>query len=248
MELFTINHLNFAYPEQEKNAISDLTLSVRPGEFLVLCGPSGCGKSTLLRQLKTVLAPHGRRSGEILFDGRNLDSLDQREQAEKIGFVQQSPENQIATDKVWHELAFGLESLGYDTPTIRRRVAEMASFFGIQTWFYKSVTELSGGQKQLLNLASVMVLQPKVLILDDSTSAVDTATDAKIRQAFRQDLPGTTKLIVAQRVTSVMDADLILVMDDGAVAAQGTHEELMKTCEIYREVYESQQEGVSIGG
>ena len=173
MEIFTIRNLNFAYPEQEKNAISDLTLSVRPGEFLVLCGPSGCGKSTLLRQLKTVLAPHGRRSGEILFDGKKLDELSQREQAEKIGFVQQSPENQIATDKVWHELAFGLESLGYDTPTIRRRVAEMASFFGIQEWFYKPVTELSGGQKQLLNLASVMVLQPKVLILDEPTSQLD---------------------------------------------------------------------------
>ena len=139
MEVFTINHLNFAYPEQEKQAVSDLTLSVQPGEFLVLCGPSGCGKSTLLRQLKTVLAPHGRRNGQILFDGKNLDELSRREQAERIGFVQQSPENQIATDKVWHELAFGLESLGYDTPTIRRRVAEMASFFGIQTWFYKSV-------------------------------------------------------------------------------------------------------------
>ena len=112
MEVFTIRNLTFAYPEQEKNAISDLTLSVQPGEFLVLCGPSGCGKSTLLRQLKTVLAPHGRRSGEILFDGKNLDELPQREQAEKIGFVQQSPENQIVTDKVWHELAFGLESLG----------------------------------------------------------------------------------------------------------------------------------------
>ena len=118
MEVFTIRNLSFAYPEQEKQAISDLTLSLQPGEFLVLCGPSGCGKSTLLRQLKTVLAPHGRRSGEILFDGRNLDSLDQREQAETIGFVQQSPENQIATDKVWHELAFGLESLGYETRTL----------------------------------------------------------------------------------------------------------------------------------
>ena len=166
MELFAIKHLNFTYPEQEQNAISDFSLSVRPGEFLVLCGPSGCGKSTLLRQMKTVLAPHGRRSGQILFDGKQLDELSQREQAEKIGFVQQSPENQIVTDKVWHELAFGLESLGYDTPTSRRRVAEMASFFGIQEWFYKPVTELSGGQKQLLNLASVMVLQPKVLILD----------------------------------------------------------------------------------
>ena len=190
MEIFTIRNLNFAYPEQEKNAISDLSLSVRPGEFLVLCGPSGCGKSTLLRQLKTVLAPHGRRSGEILFEGRNLDALDQREQAEKIGFVQQSPENQIVTDKVWHELAFGLESLGYDTPTIRRRVAEMASFFGIQEWFYKPVTELSGGQKQLLNLASVMVLQPKVLILDEPTSQLDPIAASDFLGDSRQDQPG----------------------------------------------------------
>ena len=119
---------------------------------------------------------------------------------------------------------------------------------GLDTDLGQGGVNVSGGQKQRLCIARAILKKPKVLILDDSTSAVDTATDAKIRQAFRQDLPGTTKLIVAQRVTSVMDADLILVMDDGAVAAQGTHEELMKTCEIYREVYESQQEGVSIGG
>ena len=229
MELFTINHLNFAYPEQEKNAISDLTLSVRPGEFLVLCGPSGCGKSTLLRQLKTVLAPHGRRSGEILFDGRNLDSLDQREQAETIGFVQQSPENQIATDKVWHELAFGLESLGCDTPTIRRRVAEMASFFGIQTWFYKPVTELSGGQKQLLNLASVMVLQPKVLILDEPTSQLDPiaasdflATLGKINREL-----GTTIILTEHRLEEAFGfASRVAVMDDGKLLCTGTPAEV----------------------
>ena len=145
-ETFTIRNLSFSYPEQEAKAIDDLSLSVGQGEFVVLCGPSGCGKSTLLRQLKTVLAPHGRRSGEILFEGTALDELDQRTQSQRIGFVQQSPENQIVTDKVWHELAFGLESHGCDTPTIRRKVAEMASFFGIQTWFYKNVTEVSGGQ------------------------------------------------------------------------------------------------------
>ena len=229
MEVFTINHLSFAYPEQEKQAISDLTLSVRPGEFLVLCGPSGCGKSTLLRQLKTVLAPHGRRSGEILFEGRNLDSLDQREQAEKIGFVQQSPENQIATDKVWHELAFGLESLGYDTPTIRRRVAEMASFFGIQTWFYKPVTELSGGQKQLLNLASVMVLQPKVLILDEPTSQLDPiaasdflATLGKINREL-----GTTILLTEHRLEEAFSfASRVAVMDGGKLLCTGTPAEV----------------------
>lgn len=168
-----IEHFSFYYPEQAEKTLDDLTLTVERGEFLVLCGPSGCGKSTLLRQLKTVLAPHGRRMGHIRFEGRPLEELDQREQSARIGFVQQSPENQIVTDKVWHELAFGLESLGYDTPTIRRRVAEMASFFGIQTWFYKNVTELSGGQKQLLNLASIMAMQPSVLILDEPTSQLD---------------------------------------------------------------------------
>mgnify|MGYP004700482079 FL=1 len=229
MEVFTIRNLNFAYPEQEKNAISDLSLSVQPGEFLVLCGSSGCGKSTLLRQLKTVLAPHGRRSGEILFEGRNLDSLDQREQAEKIGFVQQSPENQIVTDKVWHELAFGLESLGYDTPTIRRRVAEMASFFGIQTWFYKPVTALSGGQKQLLNLASVMVLQPKVLILDEPTSQLDPiaasdflATLGKINREL-----GTTIILTEHRLEEAFSfASRVAVMDKGRLLCTGTPAEV----------------------
>ena len=229
MEIFTIKGLNFAYPEQAKNAISDLSLSVQPGEFLVLCGPSGCGKSTLLRQLKTVLAPHGRRSGEILFEGRNLDSLDQREQAEKIGFVQQSPENQIVTDKVWHELAFGLESLGYDTPTIRRRVAEMASFFGIQKWFYKPVTELSGGQKQLLNLASVMVLQPKVLILDEPTSQLDPiaasdflATLGKINREL-----GTTIILTEHRLEEAFSfASRVAVMDGGKLLCTGTPAEV----------------------
>ena len=229
MEVFTIDHLSFAYPEQEKYAISDLSLSVRPGEFLVLCGPSGCGKSTLLRQLKTVLAPHGRCSGEILFDGKNLDELPQREQAEKIGFVQQSPENQIATDKVWHELAFGLESLGYDTPTIRRRVAEMASFFGIQTWFYKPVTELSGGQKQLLNLASVMVLQPKVLILDEPTSQLDPiaasdflATLGKINREL-----GTTIILTEHRLEEAFGfASRVAVMDKGTLLCTGAPAEV----------------------
>ena len=229
MEVFTIRNLTFAYPEQEKNAISDLTLSVQPGEFLVLCGPSGCGKSTLLRQLKTVLAPHGRRNGEILFDEKKLDELPQREQAERIGFVQQSPENQIVTDKVWHELAFGLESLGYDTPTSRRRVAEMASFFGIQEWFYKPVTELSGGQKQLLNLASVMVLQPKVLILDEPTSQLDPiaasdflATLGKINREL-----GTTIILTEHRLEEAFSfASRVAVMDGGRLLCTGTPAEV----------------------
>ena len=229
METFTIRNLSFAYPEQEAKAIDDFTLSVGKGEFVVLCGPSGCGKSTLLRQLKTVLAPHGRRTGEILFEGTPLDALDQREQSQRIGFVQQSPENQIVTDKVWHELAFGLESLSYDTPAIRRRVAEMASFFGIQTWFYKNVTELSGGQKQLLNLASVMILQPSVLILDEPTSQLDPiaasdflATLGKVNREL-----GTTILLTEHRLEEAFPlASIVAVMDKGRLLCTGAPREV----------------------
>ena len=133
MAAIELRDLSFTYPLQSRPALEHVSLTVEAGDFLVLCGPSGCGKSTLLRQLKTVLAPHGTRTGAILIQGEPLDSLDLRAQSETVGFVQQSPDNQLVTDKVWHELAFGLESLGYDTPTIRRRVAEMDSFFDIQT-------------------------------------------------------------------------------------------------------------------
>ena len=141
MEIYSLQNVNFTYPNHPHRAIKDLTLSIQDGEFLVCCGPSGCGKSTLLHQLKSCLIPHGSRSGTIFFEGKPLDTVDLRQQSYKIGFVMQSPENQVVTDKVWHELAFGLESLGYDTPTIRRRVAEIAAFFGIENWFYKNVTE-----------------------------------------------------------------------------------------------------------
>lgn len=173
MENYLFKHVTFSYPEQEKKALNDVSCSIKQGEFLVLCGLSGSGKSTFLRHLKTCLSPHGLFSGEICYQGKKLIEVEERVQAQEIGFILQSPENQVVTDKVWHELAFGLESLGYDTPTIRCRVAEIASFFGIENWFYKNVSELSGGQKQLLNLASVLAMQPKILILDEPTSQLD---------------------------------------------------------------------------
>ena len=147
METFTIKDLTFTYPNKTRPDLNSINLSVGAGEFIVICGQSGSGKSTLLRNLKPILSPHGNKSGSILFCGKNIDSLNQRVQSAKIGYVLQNPDSQIVTDKVWHELAFGLESLGMDTRTIRLRVAEMASFFGIQTWFHKDVNHLSGGQK-----------------------------------------------------------------------------------------------------
>ena len=155
MECFKIENLNFTYPKKSKKALNDINLTINRGDFILLCGKSGCGKTTLLRLLKPSLSPFGAMSGSICFNGKPLEVCDVKEQASSIGFVLQNPDNQIVTDKVWHELAFGLESLGLKQSEIRTRVSEMASFFGIQNWFNKNVTELSGGQKQLLNLATI---------------------------------------------------------------------------------------------
>ncbi len=210
-----IRHLTFSYPEATHYALRDVSLMVKQGEFMVLCGQSGCGKSTLLRHLKTVLTPHGDRKGAVLYNGQPLKDVDQRTQSGDIGYVLQSPDNQIVTDKVWHELAFGLESLGYDNATIRLRVAEMASYFGIAQWFDKNVTDLSGGQKQLLNLASIMALQPSVLILDEPTSQLDPIAAADFLGTIKKinrDL-GTTIILSEHRLEEVITAaDRVVVM------------------------------------
>ena len=220
MALFEIKNLTFTYPDAKKPALRDINLTIEPGEFIVICGKSGCGKSTLLRHFKTVLSPYGKREGEILFCGRKLEEVSVREQSSEIGYVLQSPDNQLVTDKVWHELAFGVENLGYDQQTIRLRVAEMASFFGIQNWFHKNVEELSGGQKQLLNLASVMAMQPKVLVLDEPTSQLDPIAASDFLATIRKvnlDL-GITVIIIEHRLEEVFPmADKVLVLEDGGV-------------------------------
>ena len=229
MALFEIRNLTFTYPDQKKPALTDLNFSLKQGEFLVVCGKSGCGKSTLLRHFKTAMAPYGERKGQILFEGRELDAVSVREQGARIGYVLQSPDNQLVTDKVWHELAFGLENLGYETGTIRLRVAEMASFFGIQTWFEKNVEELSGGQKQLLNLAAVMAMQPDLLVLDEPTSQLDPLAAGDFLATLRKinaEL-GTTILLIEHRLEEVLAyADRVLVMENGGILALDTPEKL----------------------
>ena len=220
MESYSFKNVDFTYPEADKKALRDISFAVQQGEFIILCGPSGCGKSTLLRHLKSCLAPHGLFSGEIRYKGTLLSDLSQREQAQQIGYVLQSPENQVVTDKVWHELAFGLESLGYDTPTIRRRVAEIAAFFGIENWFYKNVTELSGGQKQLLSLASVMAMQPGVLVLDEPTAQLDPIAAADflaLLGKINREL-GTTIILTEHRLEEAFPfATRVIVMNEGAI-------------------------------
>ena len=225
MAHFHIQDLSFSYPNAKKESLSGVTLSVEKGEYVVLCGKSGSGKTTLLRHLKSVLTPHGKRSGQILFCGVSIDEVNQRDQASKIGFVMQNPDDQIVTDKVWHELAFGLESLGCDQKTMRLRVAEMASYFGIQGWFHRNVAELSGGQKQLLNLASIMAMQPEVLILDEPTSQLDPIAASDFLNTVRKinlEL-GTTILITEHRLEDIYHAaDRVIVMDSGKIIANDT--------------------------
>lgn len=219
-----VKGLTFRYPEAERPALSSVSLEVAEGAFAVVCGRSGCGKSTLLRHFKTALAPHGERSGQVLYDGVPISEVDARTQAARIAFVLQNPDNQIVTDTVWHELAFGLESLGLTSGTIRVRVAEMASFFGIQEWFERSVTELSGGQKQLLNLASAMAMQPSVLVLDEPTSQLDPIAATEFLETVRRinrEL-GTTVVISEQRLEEVLPmADRALVLDAGRLVCHG---------------------------
>lgn len=232
MAHFKIEDLKFSYPNSDRQILNGINLEIKHGEYVVICGKSGSGKTTLMNHLKSVLTPFGKKSGEIYFDGKPLSEVDERTQSAKIGFVMQNPDSQLVTDKVWHELSFGLESLGCDQRTMRMRVAEMANYFGIEKWFHKKVAELSGGQKQLLNLASIMAMQPSVLILDEPTSQLDPIASADFLATIRKinlEL-GTTIIISEHRLEEVFPAsDRVVVMDNGVIVADdeprnvGTH-------------------------
>ncbi|MBQ3230855.1 MAG: ATP-binding cassette domain-containing protein [Clostridia bacterium] len=220
MAVLEIKDLSFRYPEAEGMALNGASVSVNEGEFAVICGESGCGKTTLLRLIKKEIAPFGKISGEIIYNGESVEKLNKRISAGEIGFVLQDPESQIVTDFVWHELAFGLESLGLDSQTIRRRVAEMASYFGIADWFRKKTSELSGGQKQLLNLASVMAMQPKMLLLDEPTAQLDPIAASNFISTVKKlnrEL-GLTVVMIEHRLEEVFPiADRVILMDSGRV-------------------------------
>ena len=223
MAHFQIRDLSFSYAAAPgRNSLENISLTVERGEYIVLCGRSGSGKTTLLKHLKPVLTPGGKRSGQILFDGIPLEQLSVRDQAAKIGYVMQDPDEQIVTDKVWHELSFGLESLGVDPTVMRGRVAEMACYFGIQDWFHRDIAQLSGGQKQLLNLASIMAMQPEVLILDEPTSQLDPIAASDFLNTVRKinlEL-GTTVIITEHRLEDIFPyADRAIVMDCGRILA-----------------------------
>lgn len=226
MEILTVEDLSFTYPMCETPAVRNASFSIASGEFIVLCGATGSGKSTLLRLLKRELAPKGTEEGKILFRGKPINDIP----AERIGFVTQRPDEQIVTDRVYSELAFGLENLGLPQDTIARRVAEMASYFGIEDWFERDISTLSGGQKQLLNLASVMVMDPDIIILDEPTSQLDPVATSdffntlkKLNREF-----SLTVIIAEHRLEEVIPiCDRLLVMDSGALLGNGAPRDII---------------------
>ncbi len=220
MEILKIENLKFTYPLCDKPAINNVSFAVNKGDFVAVCGATGSGKSTLLRLLKRELAPLGEKSGSIYFNGVLQEELSAYKAAASIGFVMQKPEQQIVCDKVWHELAFGLENMNVPQKVIASRVAEMAAYFGIEEWYDKKTSDLSGGQKQLLNLAAVMVMQPDILILDEPTAQLDpiAASDfiTTLKKINRE--LSLTVIIVEHRLEEIIPVcDKLLVLDKGEV-------------------------------
>lgn len=218
MEILKIENLSFTYPLCKTAAIEDISITVNEGEFICVCGATGSGKSTLLKKLKPELTPLGESRGNVYYCGNELTALSERTSATSIGYVMQKPEQQIVTDKVWHELAFGLENLGMSQSVIARRVAEISAYFGIEDWYERKTSELSGGQKQMLNLASVMIMNPKVMILDEPTAQLDpiAAADfiATLKKLNRE--LSLTVIISEHRLEDVIPvSDKLLILDNG---------------------------------
>ena len=244
--IIRVDHLRHVYSAGtpfEKVAIDDIHLDIPAGQFVGIIGHTGSGKSTFIQHLNGLIAP---TSGTVYFDGQDIHRSKEatRDVRFQVGLVFQYPEHQLFEETVYKDIAFGPKNARLSAEEVDERVREAARFAGVdESLFERSPLELSGGQKRRIAIAGVIAMRPKVLILDDSTSAVDTRTDALIQKGLSQYMPDTTKIIIAQRISSVQNADKILVFDNGRIIAQGTHDELLKSCDIYREVYESQQKG-----
>lgn len=238
------DHVTFAYRTGSgEPTLKDIDLHIRAGETIGIIGGTGCGKSSLVNLISRL---YDATEGSVKVGGRDVRQYDMEALRNQVAVVLQK--NVLFSGSILDNLRWGKEDATLEECQAACRAACADEFIsrlpdGYDTHIEQGGTNVSGGQKQRLCIARALLKNPKVLILDDSTSAVDTATDSRIRKAFRQHIPGTTKLIIAQRISSVQDADRILVLDDGQVSGFGTHDELLKTNEIYREIYETQTQG-----
>lgn len=231
MEQIRIEHLTFSYRKGDIFSLNDISTVVDKGQFVLIIGESGCGKTTLLRHLKVDYLPAGVRSENtrIYLNGTRIEQLSQRESAGIVGYVRQNPESAQVMDRVWHELAFGLESLGYTQEVMQRKVAEMVAFFGLEGIYEEKLCNLSGGQKQLVNLAAVMVMEPEVLVLDEPTSQLDPVAAVEffhIVERIHREL-GTTIIMTEHRLEDVYSmCDRVWLMSDGRIECEGTPEQI----------------------
>ncbi len=236
--------VNFSYNKgSQEYVLKDINLDIHSGETIGIMGGTGSSKTSLVNLISRL---YDVSTGEVLVGGVNVKDYDLDTLRDNVSVVLQN--NVLFSGTILDNLRWGDENATLEECQNACKLACIDDFIqnlpqGYDTYIEQNGTNVSGGQKQRLCIARALLKKPKVLILDDSTSAVDTATDARIRKAFREEIPGTTKLIIAQRIASIQDADRIIVMDNGQVAGFGTHEELLKTNEIYREVFESQTEG-----
>lgn len=243
VEIIKIEDFNFSYPNSDTKALKDINLTINKGELILVCGLSGSGKSTLLRNIKASLAPHGDRSGKIIYKGKDIYSLSIREEVTNIGIVTQGVNNQIVTDRVYHEIAFIMENLGWDSDIIRIKVSEIASYFGLEDIIEDSIDTLSGGQKQLLNLASVMVVNPEVLILDEPTSQLDPiAREEFIDRIIKiNDELGMTIIIAEHNLENIMAySDRVVVMEEGRILYNDSPNNIGNIlCQVNNDIFES---------
>lgn len=237
----TFNNVAFSYYGKDgKRVLSDVNLSIHSGETIGILGGTGSGKSTLVSLISRL---YDATQGEVLVGGVDVRRYDVEQLRSEVAVVLQK--NVLFSGTVLDNLRWGREDASEEECREACRLACADDFIsrmpeGYNTKIERGGANVSGGQKQRLCIARALLMKPKVLILDDSTSAVDTATDAKIRAAMRMHIPGTTKLIIAQRIASIEDADRVIVMDEGKIVAFDTPAKLLETCPIYQEVYESQ--------
>jgi energy-coupling factor transport system ATP-binding protein len=230
MAFIELKHVSFSYPSADKAAIEDFSLIVEKGQFVVLFGPSGSGKSTVLRMLKKEIQPHGVLKGELIISGQSLDQ--DGEPSSRVGFVFQDPENQVVADDVLHEVVFGLENMGVMTNEMRSRVAEMVHFFGAESLLHRKTHELSGGMKQQINLASVLLMQPDILLLDEPTAQLDPVSArefldmlVRLNEEF-----GMTIILAEHRLDDVFTiADKIVLLKNGKCIAEGEPKQVIET-------------------
>lgn len=228
MAYLELEGLSFTYPEAAQSALTDISLQIERGELVALLGATGSGKSTLLRLLKPELRQNGTIQGEVMLDGRSVGSLSSRESA-GIGYVAQNPDEQLVTDKVWHELAFTLENLGAPREQIARRIAETSAFFDIDSLYSRNTATLSGGQKQLINLAAVMTADPELLLLDEPTAQLDPIAATRFIETvcrLNREL-GLTVIVSEHRTEELFSlCDRVIVLEHGAVIYNGKPREI----------------------